>query len=52
MTSAARGCLQHKKWTPAVLLFSAGVSVKMNVLLMAPGVLAAFIKVRLPPRFC
>lgn len=36
--------LQHKKWTPAVLLFSAGVSIKMNVLLMAPGVLAAFIK--------
>eukprot|EP00951_Prasinocladus_malaysianus_P030797 scaffold292145_cov42-Prasinocladus_malaysianus.AAC.1 len=40
--------LQQGQVTAAVLLFSAGVSVKMNVLLMAPPVLAVVIKVSNP----
>lgn len=41
---AATLALQWEKWTLAVLLYSAAVSVKMNVLLMAPGVLAVVLK--------
>lgn len=37
---------QSRRWVAAVLLYSLAVSVKMNVLLMAPGVLAVLIKVR------
>eukprot|EP00887_Chlorella_sp_A99_P001589 scaffold8.g1589.t1 len=36
--------LQAGRWIPAVMLFSLAVSVKMNVLLMAPGVLAVILK--------
>ncbi|GAB4819571.1 hypothetical protein N2152v2_006617, partial [Parachlorella kessleri] len=36
--------LQSRKWALAVLLYSLAVSVKMNVLLMAPGVLAVLMK--------
>jgi alpha-1,3-mannosyltransferase len=44
---AATLALQHHHWRLAVLLYSAAVSVKMNVLLMAPGVLAVLVKVGL-----
>ena len=33
----------------SVVLYSLAVSVKMNVLLMAPGVLAVLVKVRVRP---
>lgn len=39
--------LVHRKWALAVLLYSAGVSIKMHVLLMAPPVLAVLLQVRL-----
>ena len=42
---AATYALQGRRWTPAILLYSLAVSVKMNVLLFAPGVLAVIIKV-------
>lgn len=35
--------LQCRRWVLSVLLYSAAVSIKMNVLLMAPGVLAALL---------
>jgi hypothetical protein len=38
--------MQGRRWVLAVVLYSLAVSVKMNVLLMAPGVLAVLIKVR------
>ena len=38
--------MQRRRWVLAVVLYSLAVSVKMNVLLMAPGVLAVLIKVR------
>ena len=37
--------LQARRWAPAILLYSLAVSIKMNVLLFAPGVLAVLIKV-------
>ena len=37
--------LIHQKWALAVLLYSAGVSIKMHVLLMAPPVLAVLLQV-------
>lgn len=40
---------QGRRWVLAVVLYSLAVSVKMNVLLMAPGVLAVLIKVRRCP---
>jgi len=42
----ATWALQKKKFPLSIFLFSAAVSVKMNVLLFAPGVLAVVIKVR------
>lgn len=38
--------LQSRRWVLAVVLYSLAVSVKMNVLLMAPGVLAVLLKAR------
>lgn len=35
---------QSRRWVLAVVLYSLAVSVKMNVLLMAPGVLAVLLK--------
>lgn len=40
--------LQCEKWAFSILLYSAAVSIKMNVLLFAPGVLAVIVKVRGP----
>lgn len=37
--------MQGRRWVLSVVLYSAAVSIKMNVLLMAPGVLAVLIKV-------
>jgi alpha-1,3-mannosyltransferase len=42
----ATAALQARRWTIAIFLYSLAVSVKMNVLLFAPGVLAVIIKVR------
>ncbi|KAL4441801.1 hypothetical protein ABPG77_003717 [Micractinium sp. CCAP 211/92] len=41
---AATLALQSRRWVAAVVLYSLAVSVKMNVLLMAPGVLAVLVK--------
>ncbi|KAL4434015.1 hypothetical protein ABPG75_000456 [Micractinium tetrahymenae] len=41
---AATLALQSRRWVTAVVLYSLAVSVKMNVLLMAPGVLAVLVK--------
>ncbi|KAL4856028.1 Dol-P-Man:Man(5)GlcNAc(2)-PP-Dol alpha-1 [Chlorella vulgaris] len=41
--------LQSRRWVTAVVLYSLAVSVKMNVLLMAPGVLAVLLKFAWPP---
>ncbi|PSC73067.1 Dol-P-Man:Man(5) c(2)-PP-Dol alpha-1,3-mannosyltransferase [Micractinium conductrix] len=40
--------LQGRRWVLSVVLYSAAVSIKMNVLLMAPGVLAVLIKYATP----
>jgi alpha-1,3-mannosyltransferase len=40
--------LQSRRWVLAVVLYSLAVSVKMNVLLMAPGVLAVLLKYARP----
>lgn len=50
MMLAYTACLLliKKKWRLAVFLFSAALSVKMNVLLMAPPVLVIMLKVKLP----
>lgn len=42
---AATATLLARRWALAVLLFSLAVSIKMNVLLFAPGVLAVLVKV-------
>ena len=42
---AATGLLVLRRWRAAIVGFSAAVSVKMNVLLMAPSVLAVVLKV-------
>ncbi len=47
--SLAKTCAQSRRWVAAVVLYSLAVSVKMNVLLMAPGVLAVLVKVRAGP---
>jgi alpha-1,3-mannosyltransferase len=36
-------CLVHRLWLPTAALFSLAVSVKMNVLLYAPGLLVVFL---------
>lgn len=41
---AATLSLVHGKWRLAIVLYSAGVSIKMNVLLMAPPVLAVLLQ--------
>ena len=41
----ATWALQKRKWPISIFLYSLAVSVKMNVLLFAPGVLAVLIKV-------
>ena len=41
--------LTKRSWRAALTLFSAAVSVKMNVLLMAPAVLVIILKVHQPP---
>jgi Gpi18-like mannosyltransferase len=41
----ATWALQKKKFPLSIFLFSLAVSVKMNVLLFAPGVLSVIIKV-------
>jgi alpha-1,3-mannosyltransferase len=43
---AGTALLLRRRWRAAVLAFSAGVSVKMNVLLMAPSVLLVLLKAR------
>lgn len=43
----ATWALQKRKWPLSIFLYSLAVSVKMNVLLFAPGVLAVLIKVGL-----
>lgn len=43
---AATALLLESRWRGAALVYSAAVSVKMNVLLMAPPVLAVMLKVR------
>ena len=50
MMLAYTACLLliRKKWRLAVFLFSAALSVKMNVLLMAPPVLVIMLKVNPP----
>ena len=40
--------LQMQLWSVAILLYSAAVSIKMSVLIMAPGVLAVMIKASRP----
>ena len=42
---SASALLLLRRWVPAIVVFSAAVSVKMNVLLMAPSVLLIIIKV-------
>ena len=42
----ATALLLLRRWVPAIVAFSAAVSVKMNVLLMAPSVLLIILKVR------
>ena len=42
---AASALLLLRRWVPAIVVFSAAVSVKMNVLLMAPSVLLIVLKV-------
>lgn len=44
---AAMLVVQSRRYRSAIILFSLAVSVKMNVLLMAPGVVAVMIKVYL-----
>jgi alpha-1,3-mannosyltransferase len=39
--------LQRQHWALSIVLYSAGVAVKMNVLLVAPGVLAIVLQVRI-----
>ena len=49
----ATALLVTHHWVPAIVAFSAAVSVKMNVLLMAPSVLLIVLKVRhLVPQVC
>ena len=43
----ALNCLVDRHWTLAIFVFAAAVSVKMNALLFAPGVVAMCLKVRL-----
>ncbi|KAL6772031.1 hypothetical protein ACKKBG_A28705 [Auxenochlorella protothecoides x Auxenochlorella symbiontica] len=45
---AATLLLQSRRWTLAIFVYSAAVSVKMNVLLWAPGVLAVLIRLASP----
>lgn len=44
--------LVHRKWALAVVLYSAGVSIKMHVLLMAPPVLAVLLQVAAAVGMC
>lgn len=46
---AAISLLTLRRWRTSILAFSAAVSVKMNVLLMAPGVLIVLLKVSSNP---
>ena len=39
------GLLMMERWRAAIVMYSAAVSVKMNVLLMAPSVLIVLLKV-------
>lgn len=48
LTTAATLLLQSKKWRLSVLMYSAAVSVKMNALLVAPGVLVVMIRYATP----
>ena len=41
----ATALLVAQRWVPAIVAFSAAVSIKMNVLLMAPSVLLIVLKV-------
>lgn len=43
---AASALLVLRRWRAAIVCFSAAVSIKMNVLLMAPSVLVIVLKVR------
>ena len=43
---AAISLLTSRRWRVSILIFCAAVSVKMNVLLMAPGVLIVLVKLR------
>ena len=43
---AETGLLVVERWRTAIVMYSAAVSVKMNVLLMAPSVLIVLLKVR------
>ena len=49
---AATALLVAHQWVPAIVAFSAAVSVKMNVLLMAPSVLLIVLKVQPCPAYC
>jgi hypothetical protein len=43
------GLLLVQRWRASILVYSAAVSIKMNVLLMAPPVLVVLLKARIPP---
>ena len=44
--------MQSRRWVLSVVLYSLAVSIKMNVLLMAPGVLAVLVKARADACVC
>ena len=50
LAHAATALLLERRWRSAALAYSAAVSVKMSVLLMAPPVLVVMLKARRPPR--
>ena len=47
VAAVSAGLLVMERWRAAIVMYSAAVSVKMNVLLMAPSVLIVLLKVRL-----